>query len=51
MTHQKSLHMGQKFQCSECDYESSYKRAIVTHQQSVHFRYQTEQYHGANNKM
>ena len=28
--------MGYKFQCPKCDYESSYKSAIVSHQKSIH---------------
>ena len=37
MTHQKSELMGKKFLCPDCDYESGYKSAIVSHQKSVHF--------------
>ena len=32
ITHQRSFHIGEKFQYSDCDYESSYKTTIVSHQ-------------------
>ena len=34
--HQKSVHLGQKFQCPECIYQATRKDSLVTHQQSVH---------------
>ena len=36
VTHQKSLHMSQKFQCPACEYQATRKFNLVTHQQSVH---------------
>jgi uncharacterized Zn-finger protein len=32
----RSLHMGQKFQCPECDYQATRKGDLVTHRRSVH---------------
>ena len=34
--HKQSVHMGQKFQCPECEHKSSYKSCLVKHKKSVH---------------
>ena len=36
LTHQKSVHMGQKFQCPECEYKATQKSNVLTHQKSKH---------------
>ena len=36
ITHQKSVHMGQTFQCKECDYQATQKYNLVAHHKSVH---------------
>ena len=36
ITHQKSIHEGQKFNCKECEYQATTKGHLVTHQKSTH---------------
>jgi KRAB domain-containing zinc finger protein len=33
---QESAHMGQKFQCQECEYQATCKSSLVTHQKTLH---------------
>ena len=35
-SHQKSVHLGGKYQCGECDNHFSHKLSLITHQQLVH---------------
>ena len=32
----QSMHIGQKFQCPECEYQATQKDNLVSHQRSVH---------------
>jgi hypothetical protein len=34
--HQKSVHMGQKFQCPECEYQATQKGSLFRHKKAVH---------------
>ena len=34
--HHKSVHMGEKFQCPECEYQATLKGNLIRHQQTVH---------------
>ena len=36
MNHQKSVHMGRKFQCSQCNHQATWKSDLLKHQKSVH---------------